>query len=222
LSASSSDDSLRSDAVSGVTTSDAGARPAYRCPICGKIFERPRQVTGHLAGKHSNKPRLLRPSIDVDSLQPHQLGYIAGFLDGEGGVQITKTTREGREYTIALHPTVYFTNTNRESVETLRGWLRTGSTVVSHQKRGYKDTYILHITGMGNIVRLLTCLLPYLIIKRRRAEILLEYCRSRTERKPGENRHYSLTELELYSALIQANRKGGKNNANSRESDKGR
>jgi hypothetical protein len=201
---------------------DGGEGPAYACPICGKRFERPRQVPGHVAGKHSNRPRLLRPSIEVGGLQPHQVGYLAGFLDGEGGIQITKSTREGREYTIALHPTVYFTNTNRQSIETMQGWLRTGSMIVAHQKKGYRDTYVLHVTGMRNIKQLLLCLLPHLIIKRRQAEIMLEYCHSRMKRKPGENRHYSLAELGLYTSLIQVNRKGGKSNANTRESDEGR
>lgn len=201
---------------------DADEGLAYACPLCGKRFGKPRQVTGHLAGKHSNRPRMLMPSIQVDGLQPHQLGYLAGFLDGEGGIQITRSTREGRDYTIALHPTVYFTNTNRESLETMQRWLRTGSMIVAHQKKGHRDVYVLHVTGMRNIELLLLCLLPHLIIKRRQAEIMLEYCHSRMERKPGGNRRYSLAELGLYTSLIQVNRKGGKNNANSRESDEGR
>jgi hypothetical protein len=153
---------------------------------------------------------MLMPSIEVVHLQPQQIGYLAGFLDGEGDIQITKSTREDREYTIALHPTIYFTNTNRESPETMRGWLRTGSMIVAHQKEGYRDGYILHTTGMKNIEVLLVCLLPYLIIKRSQAKIMLEYCHSRMERKPHGDRHYSLAELGLYTSLIQLNRKGGK------------
>ncbi len=172
-----------------------------------------------MAGKHSNKPRHLRPSINVENLQPSQLGYIAGFLDGEGGIQITKTARKQRSYPIALHPCVYFTNTNRTVIESMKEWLNSGSMVVSHSKKGYRDTYILHVTGMQNIVLLLSRLLPFLIIKPKQARLLIEYCQSRMLHHHGTDRHYSQAELELYSALIQANKKGGKASANSREFD---
>jgi hypothetical protein len=195
--------------------------PVYSCPICGKRFERPRQVTGHVAGKHSFKPRLLPVSINVDGLTPYQVGCLAGYLDAGGGIQVTRTTRESRECTIALHPTVYFTSGNRESLEAMRTLLMTGSMVVAHQKPGYHDTYALHITGMNNIRKLLLRMLPQITIKRRQAEIMLQYCASRMNHISEKDRHYSSAELELYSAMIQANRKGGKITANSREFDKG-
>jgi hypothetical protein len=193
----------------------------FNCPICGKGFERADQLRGHIPGKHSNLPRFLRPSIDIEGLGPYQIGYVAGFLDGEGGIQITRTRRRQREYTIALHPCVYFTNTNRKVIERIKTWVKSGIMVVSHSKKGYRDTYILHVTGLQNIIILLQCLHPHLITKQKQADLLLEYCKDRIEYRKRVDRHYAQAELQLYSALIQANKKGGKVTANSRKSDQG-
>jgi hypothetical protein len=68
----------------------------YRCKYCGAVFEGKRQVIGHQVGKHVKGPRLRNANIKVDGLTAFQIGYIAAFLDGEGGIQITKTMRKDR------------------------------------------------------------------------------------------------------------------------------
>lgn len=82
------------------------------CVICGKSFASGRQLAGHRAGKHREHVGVKVCSIHVENLSDWQKGYIAAFLDGEGGIQITVSHRTDREYSTALHPDVYFTNTN--------------------------------------------------------------------------------------------------------------
>jgi hypothetical protein len=91
--------------------------------------------------------------------------------------------------------------------------------IVARQRPGHKDLFVLHVTGITNIKLLLTALQPYLIIKKVQAQIVLEYCDSRLNAFGKVGRRYSAHELELYSGLIQANRKGGKVTANSRKPD---
>ncbi len=181
----------------------------YRCKFCGAVFEGKRQVIGHQVGKHVKGPRLGNAKINVDGLTDFQIGYIAAFLDGEGGIQITRTMRKDRAYKLALHPCVYFTNTNREAIETLRTWLSAGC-IVKGTKEGYKPAYALHVTGIRNIVSLLTVIRPYLIIKAARADTMLQFCKSRLAHYAGKDRQYTEEELSLYTALKALNERGVK------------
>lgn len=179
----------------------------YRCKYCGALFDGKRQVIGHQVGKHVKGPRLQNAKIKVDGLDAFQIGYLAAFLDGEGGIQITKTMRKDRAYKLALHPCVYFTNTNLEAIEALRNWLSAGC-IVKSTKEGYKPAYALHMTGTRNIVSLLTVLRPYLIIKAARADTLLQFCNSRLAHYAGKDRKYNEEELSLYTTLKALNERG--------------
>lgn len=193
----------------------------YPCRFCGQVFEGRRQVAGHEAGKHVKGPRLQNATINLGGLSGHQVGYLAAFLDGEGGIQITRTARKDREYTLALHPCVYFTNTNQESIETLREWIGAGCVVRAKEKEGYKLKFILHVTGTKNIIELLELLRPYLIIKKAQAHVILQYCKSRADHYMGHSRRYTEEELSLYTALKALNQRGVRSNANPRKSYEG-
>ncbi len=180
-------------------------------------------MLGHVVGKHAGKPRLLKTTISVAHLTAAQRGYLAAFLDGEGGIQITKSLREGRRRRIALHPVVYFTNSNYDAINTVRRWLKAGVVVVRRDRRGYRPCYALHITGIRNITRLLIALSPLLIIKKRQAELMLDFCKSRASFRGENGRRYSPREIRLYRSLKRLNMKHrGKIHANSWVTDKGR
>jgi len=174
-------------------------------------------VAGHEAGKHIKGPRLQNSKIRLEGLSDAQIGYIAAFLDGEGGIQITRTTRKDREYTIALHPCVYFTNTNDEVIHTIRKWISAGCIVKAKDKRdNHKPSFILHVTGTKNIIELLTLLRPYMIIKTKQADTMLSFCKSRASHNMGKERRYTEEELALYTTLKRLNKRGVNNNANAR------
>jgi hypothetical protein len=193
-------------------------RRRFFCIYCGKPFATERQVLGHAVGKHIGKPRLRSTTIRVDSLLDWQLGYLAAFIDGEGGIQITRSMRKGRRYRLSLHPVVYFTNTNLQVIRTIRDWLGAGAIIVSRKKEVYyRDTHVLHITGIRNIMRLLKVVSPYLIVKKHRANLMLEFCSSRLGERGSEGRRYSEKELKLYRELRRENSKSrGRIHANAR------
>lgn len=164
---------------------------------------------GHVVGKHINKIRLKKSTISVAHLTGLQIGYLAAFLDGEGGIQINRSKRSNRRYAIALHPVVYFTNSNREVIQTLKQWLHTGVVIVSRQREGCKTMYVLHVTGIRNILKLLSLLENHLIVKRNQARIMLQFCRSRLSPRGEEGRRFTAAELNLYRYLKRLNRKGG-------------
>lgn len=180
-----------------------------RCAICGAMLPGPRQLAGHRAGKHRQHAGVKACTIHVDKLSEWQKGYLAAFLDGEGGIQITTSRRKDREYTLALHPDIYFTNTNEEVIRTIREWLGGGSITRRKERKGNKDTFVLTISGVRSILRLLETIRPMLIIKAERADLMMEFCRSRIAHHRGKGRRFTKNELRLYSAVKRLNRRGG-------------
>ena len=188
-----------------------GDESRFICDRCGASFDSKRRLSGHRSGKHLRRLGLQNAHIDTN-LTDGQLGYLAAFLDGEGGIQITKSKRPGREYSLALHPTVYFTNTNEESIRALRSWLSCGCVARRRSLRAlnHKDVFVLSITGTRNVLALLTVVRPFLIIKKRQADVMVDYCNSRLSHYRSGDRRFNRTELRLYTQLHRLNLKGGK------------
>ena len=146
--------------------------------------------------------------MDLRALTEAQKGYIAAFLDGEGGIQITQSFRKDREYRLALHPDVYFTNTNEEVIRTIRSWLGGGSITERREEGGHNDTFVLTVSGVRSILDLLKAIRPYLIVKSDRADLMIEYCSSRLSHNRGKGRRFTDHELDLSAAIKELNQKG--------------
>jgi hypothetical protein len=181
------------------------------CPTCEAVFDTARKLAGHRAGKHRAHVGVKASSISTQSLSDLQGGYIAGFLDGEGGIQITRSARRNREYQIALPPSVYFTNTNEDSIRTLRTWLGGESITKRKEIEGHKDTFVLTISGVKSILTLLGAIRSSLIIKAERADVIIDYCESRMSHYRGKGRRFTDSELRLYTTLKWLNQRGGAN-----------
>ena len=134
---------------------------------------------------------------------------MAAFLDGEGGIQITATKRKDRVYTLALHPDVYFTNTNEQVMNTIRDWLGGGTLTRRKAKLGHNDTYVLTVSGVRSILGLLQTIQPMMIIKAERANLMMEFCKSRLSHNRGKGRRFTKYELRLYTSIRQLNKRGG-------------
>jgi len=181
----------------------------FRCAICGASFSSNRRLAGHRAGAHRKHVGVKATSITTDKLTEAQKGYIAAFLDGEGGIQVTRSFRKNREYALALHPTVYFTNTNRAVIIMIGRWLGGGTITRRKGDAGHNDTYVLSISGVRSILQLLETIRPMLVVKARRADLMMEFCRSRISHNRGKGRRFTTYELRLYTAIRRLNRRGG-------------
>lgn len=141
-----------------------------------------------------------------ESLSEIELGYIAGILDGEGSIHICRS----HGYFL---PRVGISNTYKPLI----AWLKRkiGCDYIHVFKYGYnthkRPCYYLSFENRQKITALLKTLLPYLIVKRRHAEIMLEYLSLRQQNlSKGQNRVYTEQELALYFKLKKLNRRGNK------------
>ena len=92
------------------------------------------------------------------------LQYIAGFLDGEGCIQIVKTTKA---------PNVSISQSSREVLEAIKEFVGAGG-VYEIKKRRLENKQMYHwvVTGL-NAIEFLETVVEMLWVKRREAELLI-------------------------------------------------
>ncbi len=139
-----------------------------------------------------------------------EIGWLAGFLEGEGSVCLQVHRRAGRENrigTIRVTPKVIFTNTDAKIIETaariLQG-LGVGRYVCHTPARGSalapkasRPVTYIHISGMERVKALLDVMAPCLFgEKRERAVRLLAFINRRLEQAA----HYGVKSNFRYDA----------------------
>ena len=111
-------------------------------------------------------------------MEENLLGYFAGIVDGEGSIGISKSIRklEYNKRGYVYNPFFLIANTHLPMLEYLQKHFK-GKIVYLDER-----TLCYHLTFNGEIMKdLLPELIPYLLIKRRQAEIVLEFLKKKEE-----------------------------------------
>jgi len=153
-------------------------------------------------------------------MRSENFAYIAGFIDGEGSIGLTKMHQkyEGKEYDkIVYYPRLTISNTNKVALEWIQRVLGGGHIHVSRQKGKIMgkwpkkgDVFYFAMYKRDMLITVLTKIIPFLHVKKKHAELLLEWCLSRSMRgaKPHKKLPYSNREMEVYERLYQLNKNG--------------
>lgn len=131
-----------------------------------------------------------RKEIDrVKALSEFQLGYVAGFFDGEGCVYMEKPKH-------LWYPAVNFTNSDLRVIEYIQEVLgKDGSTLTRHKHHNrWRISYQLRIRAHHTVKSLLEQITPYLIVKREVAEVAIRALELREEGKADSERMRQLAE----------------------------
>lgn len=139
-----------------------------------------------------------------------QLAYLAGFVDGEGHITALKTKSKRVDWNDSYSPDFGLTNTNREILEHVRKLTGFGNIKSkSKGKPNWKPAWELDFDAIETQI-LLERLLPYLIVKKRQAELLLELMNKKM--KLGSRRVISVDEQVekdlLYEEIRELNKRG--------------
>ncbi len=118
-----------------------------------------------------------------------QLAWVAGMMDGEGSFMIayrpaqTETniragwgTNKDKKYlrkTPSHVPIVQVCNTNLEAIRLFKSWFG-GSIRTYKNVEGHKQVYGWKLNSGSNILPFLESVKPYLVIKKKQCEILIE------------------------------------------------
>jgi len=130
--------------------------------------------------------------------------YLAGFVDGEGCMSAGKSERgNGTTYYCRL----VISNTNKDILDYIRTKLGAGSISLYAEKKGWKPSYS-YAVSQNEASEALRRIYPYLKIKWRQAEILLEIMDSMCYGSKGVPSDVISCRDILISELHELNKRG--------------
>lgn len=106
-------------------------------------------------------------------------GYVAGFIDGEGCIRGSGSTEPQitivQKYPEVLYALKEFLSVDHKVANTARA-------INPHTGEQMSNNWSIQITGTATVKYVLENILPYLIVKRTAAELVLELCRERVQK----------------------------------------
>lgn len=150
--------------------------------------------------------KLYKPTLTIAPIQLTDVewAYIAGIIDGEGYLRIEKRIARDKRgssgYTrVYLLPYIGVSNTDEELMKWLHKRLG-GSYIRNGMTTRQRPMYNLIINTVGRVYPVLQQVMPYLIIKRRHAEVLQAFCKNRLVRQK-QNSPYMQQDYEYYKQM---------------------
>ena len=139
--------------------------------------------------------------------------YLAGMIDGEGHIGITKgcrywTNKDGVKTKYPAY-TLQISVANNSLVLMKYLISHFGGVYYTHTRKNPNANigYTWLPKGIKNKEKLLLCAIPYLVIKRKQAELALQFIRMDGETNPNKRQ-------SLYESFLQLNRRGVSPTAN--------
>lgn len=137
------------------------------------------------------------------------LSYIAGFMDGEGSFHITRTTYLGRRKYPSYQPRVSVANTDHDVLCWLQHTVGFGILAPKyHDSKVWKDQWQWYLR-VEEIRSFTIAVLPYLKIKTRQAQLVLEFLD--LESNPGgvlPSEHVVIQREVIYQEITELNKRG--------------
>jgi hypothetical protein len=146
-----------------------------------------------------SNPKILKLNFE-------QRGYLAGILDGEGSVCISKQFSKRCINQIRLRPSLKIAMTSKETIDNIYSWLSSVGFKVGYYKHKtkWKDVYVVEIMRPNEIVEFINGM-PYLFDKRIETGIMMKFCKSRIENRLKHKVSYTQEEIELFNELKGVN-----------------
>jgi hypothetical protein len=135
------------------------------------------------------------------------LSYLAGIVDGEGTITLVIASNWRRKNKLLLRPTVIITNGNKELIDWIASFLK-GTKIIDRRKiKGYKggELYSLEFHSFPRVQSFLEEIYPYLKVKKKQAELLLKFIKSRQKGYSGSLGQYTPEEIKLFWSIRKLN-----------------
>lgn len=121
-----------------------------------------------LPPKRKSKTFIEKKNVSLDDLKEWEKGYVAGFLDADGNISLYQRSNT------TLYRAVCINNTNRAVINWLHD--KTGGVVYEiKRKRNNQRTCYRLCYSYSEQKKLLEMIIPFLVVKKERAEILLMF-----------------------------------------------
>jgi len=159
-----------------------------------------------IAMTDSTVPQLsdeIQPEIGNQQVTQIEIGWLAGFIDGEGyiGIQRYKTRHDNMSHTVAMQ----ISNTDEEMILRAQKIIQKMGVNPYIRKHGYgernkpksKTVWVLVVHRMQPLANVLETVKPFLTgAKKERAELVFEYCASRAAHFIQGSHYNVMTERE--------------------------
>lgn len=143
-----------------------------------------------------------------------QCAWLAGFIDGEGSIGVSRRTDRRRHGQVGYRPAIQLANTNRSSLEWARAIMcvpTASIATLAPQTARHAAQYHMNVRNPRIVALTLARVLPFLTIKQQQARLVLEFCRSRLAvRGRGRYAKFTSREANIYQTLKTLNRRGPK------------
>lgn len=136
-----------------------------------------------------------------------QAAWLAGVIDGEGSIGIWKTTGNDRPHK-RYRPAISVANTHERFIAQIAGLLDSSVHIKGNGNLvlGHKKCWAVWVKTRA-IPNLLEQIAPYLVIKRKQADLVLEFCRA-VAASPVHNRAMQPEFERLYLECKALNKRG--------------
>lgn len=153
-------------------------------------------------------------SNQQETVNLFELGWFCGFVDGEGaiGISMRNRTTNKDEVFQTPKPHLQISNTEYELIERCMYFCESiGAPYhISTQipkKPNRKIAWVIVVAGQQRVMKILPLIAPYLQgIKREKANLVMDYCKSRETRKKGAG--YTDKEKSIINTLYDLNLRG--------------
>lgn len=143
--------------------------------------------------------------FDMGSFSDFDKGYLAGFIDADGSITIKKAVdkRVNKTY---YAPLVSFYNTDAKLMSKIRSIVKTGSFHKGKRRKPkHKPKFVYNVGSINGAKQILEQITPHLIVKRRRAELVLEFIKIKESSSSGMA---SPRILEIFEEVRELNLRG--------------
>lgn len=118
--------------------------------------------------------RPLPPKSYDKSPSPTECAYLAGFVDGEGTIIIARKPQHGKMANDQYHLQFHIVNTEPAIIQWIKDTFDGRAYCVRRQRTDRKALYGWQYTGIM-ACHVIQCIRPYLIIKKRQADLAIEF-----------------------------------------------
>ena len=183
--------------------------PSLRCPVCEVEFRPYKHSHRRMCCSdacrriHEEAKYVVKRTLNVA-----EAAYLAGLIDGEGTISLWKVNAPKNARGFTHHVTFTIAQSNEPYLDEIRNMIGNGTVKLKNPggDRGKNSKPCFGLRFNAYQTRwILPQILPYLRLKRRQAEIVLEYFRSL---HVGGRRGPSEAHLELMEECQRLNRRG--------------
>lgn len=135
------------------------------------------------------------------------ISYLAGIIDGEGSLSIAKAAQYHKEFGQHFIAQVNIVNTNKDLIYWIMGKFGGHLYLRKRVKEFHKDNFALRIITK-DLENILEITIPYLIVKKKHAEIILRFRKTFSGRKFPMTKEIFDVRSECFEQLRHLNKIG--------------